>query len=326
MAKIYIPRIRYNNDDNSVYKNIVLKLTSLGHNVLVDDLEYGNEIEKSFKNLLNVAQIIIPIITEETLKSNHFYNELIQLRNYTSHSRENKLLIPIVDSSLSIDLLPDILITINFIQLESHSDYSYERAAKKINDAINSFLGKKIATEEKAQELKEKIENKAPGYISETLIELTSREKYQRNIATFWYILGFLSIISGIAVAYLFANHGIIQFKGKENWSLTVFYSLKSLFIIILLISSSKYCFNLAKSYMVESLKVADRIHAISFGKFYLQVFDQQLDSNELKEIFRDWNINNTTTSFSNQTASEFDPKIFEKTAEIIDKIRNKEK
>jgi hypothetical protein len=112
-------------------------------------------------------------------------------------------------------------------------------------------------------------------------------------------------------------------FKGHENWSLTTFYALKSIFIIILLIAASKYSFTLAKSYMSESLKIADRIHAISFGKFYLQVFNDKINPDEIKEIFRDWNINNQLNNFSNQSSSDYDPKIIERSIELIDKIRN---
>ena len=74
---------------------------------------------------------------------------------------------------------------------------------------------------------------------------------------------------------------------------------------------------------MSESLKIADRIHAISFGKFYLQVFNDKINPDEIKEIFRDWNINNQMNNFSNQSSSDYDPKIIERSIELIDKIRN---
>jgi response regulator RpfG family c-di-GMP phosphodiesterase len=77
---------------------------------------------------------------------------------------------------------------------------------------------------------------------------------------------------------------------------------------------------------MSESLKIADRIHAISFGKFYLQVFNDRINPEEIKEIFRDWNINNQTNNFSNQSASDYDPKIIERTLELIDKLKNIER
>jgi len=76
---------------------------------------------------------------------------------------------------------------------------------------------------------------------------------------------------------------------------------------------------------MSESLKIADRIHAISFGKFYLQVFNQQINPGEIKDIFRDWNINNQSNNFSTQT-TDYDPKLFDKVLDIVAKIKGSEK
>jgi len=323
MAKIYLLGEKIEIDKNvSLYYELVYKLKELGHDMFQEETDYGKEQVYSFKKGISGADIIIPIITQHSLTNNVFFNELVQLRNYTIH-RADKLLIPIVAGEVNFENLPESLLSINFISLKNKfSNKEIEVVVKKINESINSFLGKKIASDEKAQEIKEKIEKTAPAYISETITELNKREKYQRYTALFWYILGFLAIIIGVGVAYMFSNITLTIFKDKENWSLTTFYAIKSIFMIVLLIAASKYSFTLAKSYMSESLKIADRIHAISFGKFYLQVFNYRINPEEIKEIFRDWNINNQNNNFSNQSVSDYDPKIIEKTIEIIDKMR----
>lgn len=327
MAKIYLLGEKIEVDKNvSLYYELTYRLKELGHDMFQEETDYGKEQVYSFKKAISGADIIIPIITQHSLTNKNFFNELVQLRNYTIH-RDDKLLIPIIAGEVNFENLPESIFSINFISLKNKlSDKEIAVVVKKINESINSFLGKKIASDEKAQEIKEKIEKTAPAYISETITELNKREKYQRYTALFWYILGFLALISGVGVAFWFSNITLTIFKDKENWSLTTFYALKSIFIIILLIAASKYSFTLAKSYMSESLKIADRIHAISFGKFYLQVFNDRINPEEIKEIFRDWNINNQNNNFSNQSASDYDPKIIEKTIEIIDKIRNSEK
>ena len=68
---------------------------------------------------------------------------------------------------------------------------------------------------------------------------------------------------------------------------------------------------------MSESLKSADRMHAISFGKFYLKVYGSDDTWPELKEVFQHWNIDRSS-SFSSQTTAEFDPKIIESMLEFI--------
>lgn len=325
MAKIYLSRPRTNNErDYILYKELSYGLTERGHDIIQDDVEYGKDLEVNSRRILNNVDVIIPIITKESIDSNVFYSELIQFRNYVAHS-ENKLLIPVVSARINLNELPESILNIQFLKVDEESEASFSRLIRQIDESINSFLGKRIASQERAKEIKEQIETNAPGYISETISELSKREKYQRNTALLWYILGFLAICGGVVVALWLANNGLKEFAGKENWSLTVFYALKSLFIIILLIAASKYCFTLAKSYMSESLKIADRVHAISFGKFYLQVFNQQINPTEIKEIFRDWNINNQTNTFSSQTA-DFDPKLLDRAIEIIDKVRGAEK
>lgn len=325
MARIYLSGQRINNDsDYKLFRELSFRLTERGHEIIQDDIELGKEIELSFRRALNIADVIIPVITTSSLDSKMFYSELIQLRNYASHT-ENKLVIPILAPNIPIDMLPESILNVNVIRLEGTSSKELDFVVRRIDESINSFLGKKLASDEKAKEIKEKIEDSAPTYISQTITELTKRESYQKNIAFFWYLLGFFSLIGGVGVAVWFANNGLSSIDGKENWSLTIFYAIKSLFIIILLIAASKYCFNLAKSYMSESLKISDRIHAISFGKFYLQVFNQQINPGEIKEIFRDWNINNQTNNFTTQT-EDYDPKLLDKVLQIVDKVKGGDK
>ena len=323
MATIYLLGEQLEIDKNlSLYYELLYRLKDLGHDVLQDDLGLGKNIEDTFRNAIISADVIIPIITKHSLNSNTFVSELVQLRNYTIH-RDDKLFIPIVTSDVELLNLPKSILSISVLKLvDKYSGNEIDSIVKKIDEAINLFLGKKIAYDEKAQVIKDKIESTAPSYISETIKELNKRETYQRVVAVIWYALGFIALISGVGVALWFSQNTLDIFKEKENWSLTLFYGLKSIFIIVLLVASSKYSFNLAKSYMAESLKVADRIHAISFGKFYLQVFNDQINPSEIKEIFRDWNINNQVNNFSNQP-SDFDPKILERLIEIIDKVRD---
>ncbi len=328
MAKIFISTPRFRREtDFEIFNLLKLSLLEKGHEIISDDfdssLHYNNEkIDKHFNELLFEADIIIALITESSLETKSGLSELSRLRNYVAHT-DTKLFVPIISSLISLKELPEYYLSLNAIRLENDSKIEIERVSSRIDEYINLFLGKKLAKEEKSKVLKENLESSAPNYITETISELETREKYQRTISIVWYVVGFLSIILGIIVAIWFTTSGLILNNEKENWSLTIFYSIKSIFIIILLITASKYCFNLAKSYMSESLKIADRIHAISFGKFYLQIFKNNINPSEVKEIFRDWNINNQENHFSNQNTDDYDPKILEKAIEMVNKIKN---
>lgn len=324
MASILISNGRLLNEkDFRLVRELTIRLTNKGHNVLNNDFEVGRSIDSFFKNQLYEMDVFIPIISENSIRYDDYYNEILQVRNYTSHI-DGKLILPILTSGADIDLLPDSLINTKFIKLENESSKSLDALVKKIDESIYMFLGQKIASEEKAKEFKDKIEHTASEYISETLGGLEKREKNLRRLAFLWYFLGLISIVGGVSAAIWFSNNGWANFQGKENWSMTTFYAIKCFLIIAMLIAASKYSFNLGKSYMGESLKISDRVHAISFGKFYLQVFDQQINQNELKDIFRDWNINNQVNAFSNISTNDFDPKIVEKIVDVVDKVRKK--
>ena len=68
---------------------------------------------------------------------------------------------------------------------------------------------------------------------------------------------------------------------------------------------------------MDESLKNSDRIHAISFGKFYLQAFGNDATPEEVKDVFQHWNIS-SDNSFSGLNAEMIEPNILEAALNIL--------
>lgn len=322
MAKIYILHSREN--DNFV-RSLMNRLAELGHELVLSDFEVGHDIKTSIKNAMRNADIQIALISNNSLSSNYFMNEVIQTRNYSVHSNLKKLFIPLFYPDIDFNELPNTIRNIRGLVLEGTTENDVIKATKEIEIAINSFYGKQIAIEEEEKEVKEKIESSAPEYIAQTLTDLQSKESNMKTYALIWYSLGFLALIAGVASTIWLSNSGLAEFGEKENWSKTIFFAIKSALIIILLIASSKYSFTLGKSYMNETMKIADRIHAISFGKFYLQVFNKRIETEELKDIFRDWNISNQS-SFMGQKSEDFDPKLLDKISGIIDKIKGNDK
>lgn len=175
------------------------------------------------------------------------------------------------------------------------------------------------------KEIKEKIEESAASFVDESITALNKRERNLKTQALIWYVLGFLSLIAGIVVAGLAIN---VKLSEKGQVIEVIYLMLKSLFVIGLLVAASRYAFNLGKMYTNESLKNADRIHAISFGKFYLQVFGTNVKPDELKEVFKDWNTSKESP-FTKLESGEFDPELlksFLKFTEIMNSLEKKVK
>ena len=101
------------------------------------------------------------------------------------------------------------------------------------------------------------------------------------------------------------------------EWADLAVASLKSVIVIGLLAACAKYAFSLGISYVSEALKCSDRIHAIAFGKFYLQAYGEKATWAELKEVFQHWNIDRTST-FSSLDTTQIDPQILSLLGDVV--------
>lgn len=117
-------------------------------------------------------------------------------------------------------------------------------------------------------------------------------------------------MIATIVIAIIYATNKDWQ---KANIEYMIAYGVACLFIVVILISLSKLLFTLAKSFMVEAIRCSDRIHAISFGKFFLDAYGTEASREEVLKAFSSWNIDNGSTSFRNRSGEDYNPKILER-------------
>lgn len=313
MPKIYIS---YNNKDNLIAQEISSWLKGLGYELAidVDILSAGVKWQEELSNALKASDVFIALLTENSISSQYVLYEIGVARAYAQSSK--MLVIPVLFSDIPI---PNV---IRDLQVIYGLPNDIAKVKEQINQAIALFMGKKTAEEENKAAEKRKIEANAGEYINEAIESLGKNEKRNRWIGISWYIVGFLTLVIGI----LFGFCGLVQVNESTDlqWIKFAFLSLKSIIVIGLLIGCSRYAFTLGKSYMSESLKSADRIHAISFGKFYLGVYSEKIEWAELKEVFQHWNIDKAS-SFSSLEVSQYDPKLIESVVEIAKTVINRQ-
>ena len=58
---------------------------------------------------------------------------------------------------------------------------------------------------------------------------------------------------------------------------------------------------------MVESIRNSDRAHAIRFGKFYLQLYKDNFEWRELKDVLQNWNID-SGSAFNSLDSKDITP------------------
>ncbi|OEK01334.1 hypothetical protein BFP97_07320 [Roseivirga sp. 4D4] len=280
-----------------------------------------NYVDNLRERLSEVQIVVIVLSSDFSRDEGRFYqdikHELYMLEDFreSARKRNGPLIIPIVDETLG-NKLPAILMEYNSIHFKNIKTEE-EQILNKIQRVVSAYTGERAAIEREETEIKDRIETSSAEYINETIKELTSRESKLSKTANLWYIAGYSSFILGIISTVLLTIVTYKDHSGEIEWSEIIFWTVRGLVIIILFIAASKYSFELAKTFMNESLKNSDRIHAISFGKFYLQVFGKNVKSDEIMNVFQYWNIDKNS-SFNGLDSNKFDPNVLEMALKLI--------
>ena len=315
---------------NSFVNNLENRLYDSGFNQI--ELSSTSGLPK-VQDVITAADIFIYILDDESVADPSFLAELATVKSY-AESDSKKLAITILTGLTNNYAMSKPYLAKNNVNLSIHNELSVKEAIDATVFIIQSFMGRQLAYSKNEKANSEKIESSTDDFVNDTKKELEGREFWLKVTAYVCFALGLIAIIIGIWLVFKFADEGLSVFvknlkddKGAItvqtlDWSLVVYNAVKSILIITLLIAASKYCFNLAKSFMVEALKLSDRVHAINFGRFYLRVFSKKgIESKEFIDVFRDWNINNQNSAFSAQNFNDYDPKILEKMTDALSKI-----
>ncbi len=301
--------VSYSPDDFKLVAQLRDKLIEFGHDIFVagKDVKAGQVWDIEINKHLENADIFIPIFTINSIKYNWVTYEYGVFLGYVRQNK-NKTIIPVVIDDVN---LPSIFSSFQFIR--GDKNYVHE-LTKRIQETISQYEGRKIAEKEKAEKRRKTIEKSSADFIADTITVLETKEKEFKTKANTWYILGYIALLLGVGIASYITIKGI-GIQGE--WTGIMLLAVKAGFVILLLLSASKYSFNLAKTYMNESLKNSDRIHAISFGKFYLQIFGNDIDKTDVKEVFREWNLEQKS-SFTYLKSDDYDPKLIDKIAKLV--------
>lgn len=308
MSKIFIS---YSHLDKGMYEALKNALIDVGHYVIsMESLPIGENLSKVLNTSFDSADAVVALITKNSLNSKHVLNE-IAVAQAQIDAQESKLFLPVVvGEDIEIpNYLRDRYVEIvpNFID-----HYLY----KVVSSIVRAIEHKNAIIEEKNRvktKQAEKLETSKTEFIREAEERLNKKEVSLKRSANIWYAIGYIALILGVIAAFILIEKGLSK---EIETTIIILLSIKALIGVGLLVASSKYAFTLGKSYMNESLKNSDRLHAISFGKFYLQAYGEVVTPEDVKEVFQHWNIAKDS-SFKEIGSQNFDPKIFETAIEI---------
>lgn len=301
MSRIFLS---YSRHDKDVVLSVSRELHSLGHEITVDvdSVLPGQDWRKVLATGLRDSEVYVVFLSKNSLASPSVLSEVGAARAYSEESGR-MLVIPVLIEDVQIPS------SINDVLVLSALNTDAATIALKIDGAIAHFVGTRIAKDDQQESFSKIVEENSASYIEEAIDLQQKSEKRNRCAATAWYVAGFVSLLGGLAfVGYSVST---LVLSAATNWAGFSILALKSFLVVGILGACSKYAFTLGKSYMSEALKSADRIHAISFGKFYLKVYGTKATWPEVREAFQHWNIDRTSV-FSSLGTTEFDPKLME--------------
>lgn len=296
----------YNTLGSSKYTQVLVEeLQSQGHSLYARtyrrELDSRLDLDGNIVDILRQSDVFLSVYSEADLQSKFAKYELSFVSTY-AQERGTPLIIPICLGNFDI---PNDLIQYHWLR---DSEIDPKKTAISITHIINNYFSRKQAKQDKRREVLKQMEKSASNFVSVALEDLRKREKGYKFYANFWYGVSFVVLL----LTVLF---GILRIYHTDYSHITGLAMLQtcisSVIVLALMIAVAKYSFTLGKSYMVESLRNADRCHAISFGEFYLKAFGESSSNAEIMEAFKEWNIDKGSC-FINQKSEDFDPKLIQ--------------
>ena len=197
----------------------------------------------------------------------------------------------------------------------ANKEKSYKTRESELNKKLEEL---KI---EHDKQIQSKIEIKVPEYVENAIRALENKEKEYTEKAVEWGNKGKRSLYWALTAAIVAFIYGAIEFRSASstsiNWLFFAYLMLKGLIIIGILAAWAKHAFTQSNAYMHEALKRSERIHAISFGKLYLEIYGNNVDKQEMKSIFENWNME-SLSAFKDIKVDDFQPKINEHIKDIL--------
>jgi hypothetical protein len=314
VAKVYLS---YTHADAQFANALAASLRAKNHEPVSDEsaLTPGSEWRELLTTALTKADAFVPVLTEHSTGSQFVLSEIGAAR-VIARSSGDMVVIPVVLGQIDV---PNVVADLQAIISE---DADVEHIAAQIDRAVVAHVARRTVRQQQ-QEAKSAQEEKDVGeYVEVAIASLRRNETRERLVGSLWFILGIIALIGGVVfgIEALSRAGDVVPKTAAEvsaAWVGFAWAALKSLVIIGLILAAVKYCFVLGRAHMSEALKSSDRIHAISYGSFYLRAFRGTEAPAAIKEVFQHWNIT-TPSVFASSEVEQFDPKYLEKIIEVV--------
>ncbi len=308
MAKIVVSHSRKDPSEQEFIQPLLSGLAELGHQVYGFEPEPGEAFEQVLAQRVRDADLVVFVVSKAFLQSTWMKQEAAVAAAYADE-RGRPAVLPVAIGGVRFEEVPAPLN--RFLILRAQRP---DELLPQIVSALNRFAGVHAAEQEKRREVGHRVQASAAEYIRESLKELAVHETRYRRIGYACYAVTFVALSAAAGLALYRAAHPTLP---EASWQGTVHALLLIAIAVALLVAMARFAFVLGKSFAVEALRNADRIHAIRFGEFYLKAFPEETHWAQVKEAFQHWNID-IGSVFREQTPSDFDPELLKKLLDLL--------
>lgn len=303
MASIFIS---HSHVDQDYADALAAELAKGGHKVLYDGniLNPGSNWERLLGESLAISEVFVVLLSEASTASPNVMMEIGRAKALASTG--DKLMIPVILDASSIPL------ALAEWQVVFAAQKHVAEVAGNILAGIAGFEHAKQDSIERKKEVREDLSKFADEAI-ETQKTVGKTNKYAAYVC---YTGGALALFIGLMMTVDALKRAMDPATVFET-SRMISAGIANVIAIGFLGALAKYGYSLGKSFMSESLKSSDRIHAIQFGQFYLKAFGSRLSPAEVRDAFQHWNIDRGST-FSTLDSAEIDPQIISVAGQLV--------
>lgn len=206
------------------------------------------------------------------------------------------------------------------VEIEALRAHLQKEIAEKEAKLQQALIDLQLEKERYSEESRRKIEQTSKDYVVDALNALDKKEKQFHFISKVWSAIGAVSLSFGMVFFVYITISSSFTLPLSITWEFITFSVFKGLVAVSLLAGLTKYSFLFSNSYMQESLKNADRRHAINFGKFYLESYGAAAEWSQVKEAFEHWNISGTN-AFNRHEDPTTEISALEKAVLLIERV-----
>lgn len=289
--------ISYSHYDKQVVRALKEYLKKEGISVFDDEaVPLGVEWQSYFNQQLLKATVFIPVISDNYVNSKYTERER-ELANFNQDINKGMLILPYIIGNS--EHVPYEFMGRLYLKATGNQQNDFER----IKCAIIEHENRRQIQEIEEKNTKLKIQTSLNDYLKNVFDRLENNRKYYRNLGIGAYLASVMFLLIAVGVSVYMTKQKITRID------VAIFVFGSGMIMTCVLAALSRMMFIIGRSFMVESIRNADRYHAISFGKFYIDAFGDNISKREIKEVLGAWNFD-SETDFTKQDAKEIDPNI----------------